>query len=74
MLILSKTPGVGMMVYEELTQKIIGCAFKVHKVLGSGYLEKVYENALCFELANKNRIFYQWFKGESRFRFLSYGQ
>ncbi|MEZ4512336.1 MAG: GxxExxY protein [Chloroflexota bacterium] len=41
------------MVYEELTQKIIGCAFKVHKVLGSGYLEKVYENALCFELAKQ---------------------
>ena len=41
------------MVYEELTQKIIGCAFKVHKVLGSGYLEKVYENALCLELAKQ---------------------
>ncbi|MCB9433310.1 MAG: GxxExxY protein [Ardenticatenaceae bacterium] len=41
------------MVYEELTQKIIGCAFKVHKVLGGGYLEKVYENALCLELAKQ---------------------
>lgn len=41
------------MVYEELTQKIIGCAFKVHKILGSGYLEKVYENALCLELAKQ---------------------
>ena len=41
------------MVYEELTQKIIGCAFEVHKVLGSGYLEKVYENALCLELAKQ---------------------
>lgn len=41
------------MVYEELTQKIIGCAFKVHKILGSGYLEKVYENALYLELTKQ---------------------
>ena len=34
----------------NLTHKVIGCAFKVHKVLGSGFLEKVYENALTFEL------------------------
>lgn len=33
-----------------LTEKIIGCAFKVHNVLGSGFLESVYENALLFEL------------------------
>jgi GxxExxY protein len=35
---------------DELTGKIIGCAFKVHKALGSGFLEKVYENALRIEL------------------------
>ena len=34
----------------DLTHKIIGCAFKVHNVLGSGFLEKVYENALKIEL------------------------
>ena len=34
----------------ELTEKIIGCAFKVSNVLGCGYLEKVYENALAHEL------------------------
>lgn len=33
-----------------LTHKVIGCAFKVHNVLGPGFLEKVYENALKFEL------------------------
>jgi len=36
---------------ETLTEKIIGCAFKVHNTLGPGYLEKVYENAMCIELA-----------------------
>lgn len=36
--------------YEEVTKKIIGCAYKVHNTLGSGFLEKVYENALKVEL------------------------
>lgn len=33
-----------------LTEKIIGCAFKVHNALGPGFLEKIYENALRIEL------------------------
>ena len=33
-----------------LTRTIIGCAFKVHNILGHGFLEKVYENALRIEL------------------------
>jgi GxxExxY protein len=36
----------------ELTEKIIGCAYKVHKELGAGFLEKVYENALRIELVD----------------------
>ena len=35
---------------DGLTEKIIGCAFTVHNKLGSGFLEKVYENALRIEL------------------------
>src|SRR5882724_2828689 len=35
---------------DELTEKIIGCAFTVHNKPGSGFLEKVYENALRIEL------------------------
>ena len=34
----------------DLTQKIIGCAYKVHNALGPGFLEKVYENALRIEV------------------------
>jgi GxxExxY protein len=37
---------------EILTHKVIGCAYKVHNTLGPGFLEKVYENALKFELQN----------------------
>jgi GxxExxY protein len=36
---------------DELTQKVIGCSYNVHNELGSGFLEKVYENALRIELA-----------------------
>lgn len=34
----------------ELTNKIICSSYNVHNILGAGFLEKVYENALCLEL------------------------
>jgi GxxExxY protein len=33
------------------TEAVIGCAFTVSNTLGSGFLEKVYENALAHEIA-----------------------
>ena len=39
-----------MIIEKELSDKIINCAFKVHKTLGYGFLEKVYENSLVLEL------------------------
>ena len=39
-----------MIIEKELSDKIIDCAFKVHKTLGYGFLEKVYENSLVLEL------------------------
>ena len=35
-----------------LSERIIGCAFRVLNTLGAGFLEKVYENALAHELRN----------------------
>jgi len=39
-----------VMTNDDLTGRIIGCAYKVHNTLGTGFLEKVYENALKIEL------------------------
>jgi len=39
------------MTIDTLTEKVIGCAYRVHNELGAGFLEKVYENALRIELA-----------------------
>lgn len=40
------------MVNDEITEKIISCAFTVMNTLGTGFLEKVYENSLVIELEN----------------------
>ena len=38
------------LIHEDLTYKIIGAAKEVYRELGPGYLESVYEDALCYEL------------------------
>jgi GxxExxY protein len=37
---------------DKLTERIIGCAIEVHKVLGPGLLESAYEEAICIELSD----------------------
>ena len=36
--------------YSEITGKIIGCAMEVHKILGNGFQEVIYQRALAMEL------------------------
>ena len=43
--------------FEELSNKVIGAAIKVHKELGPGFLENIYEEALKIELS-ANAIHY----------------
>jgi GxxExxY protein len=40
----------GIMLHEELSEKIIGAFFNVYNALGYGFLEKIYENVMLIEL------------------------
>jgi len=40
------------MKYEDITKKIIGCAYKVYNTMGFGFLESVYEKCMVIELQN----------------------
>lgn len=44
-------------VFEKLSETIIGSAIKVHKELGPGFLESIYEQALKIELSETNLNF-----------------
>ena len=46
-----------IMKYEDLTYKIIGCAMEVHKHLGNGFQEVVYQRALAIEMGMQGMEF-----------------
>jgi len=60
--------------YEALTEKIIGCAIEVHKKLGPGFLESIYENALIIELQRKNLKFEQQREGLIKYDAMEVGR
>lgn len=43
--------------YSELTSKVIGCAMTVHKALGNGFQEVIYQRALEIEFVDNNISF-----------------
>jgi GxxExxY protein len=42
-----------MLEHQEITEKIIGAAIEIHKTLGPGFIESIYENALIIELRKR---------------------
>lgn len=44
-------------IQDDLTYKIIGCAMKVHSVLGNGFQEVIYQRALAIEMTKQGLMF-----------------
>jgi GxxExxY protein len=42
-----------MLIHRDLCYEIVGAAMEVHRALGPGFLERVYENALCIALRDR---------------------
>ena len=53
---------------DQITEKVIGCAHQVSNILGTGFLEKVYENALAVELRQNGLEAVQQQRIEVRYR------
>jgi GxxExxY protein len=41
------------LLHKEITEQIIGAAYEVHRILGYGFLEKVYQRAMVVELEKR---------------------
>lgn len=48
--------------FKELTHKIIGCAMEVHRVLGPGFMEYIYQRALAIEMKSAGIKFLEEFE------------
>jgi GxxExxY protein len=44
---------------DPLTGRIIGSAIEVHRIIGPGLIESIYENALCHELSLRGMTYQQ---------------
>jgi len=53
---------------EERTGRIIGAAIEIHRALGPGFLESVYESALAIELAHRSIPFVRQMTVPIRYR------
>ena len=45
--------------YKDITEKIIGASFEVHKFLGNGFQEVIYQRALAYEMTKVSLEFHR---------------
>lgn len=45
------------MKYEEITEKIIGCAMRIHSAMGNGFQEIIYQKCMAIEMRDAGLIF-----------------
>mgnify|MGYP006281126179 CR=1 FL=1 len=45
------------LLYKDITEKILGASFEVHKFLGNGFQEVIYQRALAYEMDQAGLIF-----------------
>jgi len=60
--------------HQDITKRTIRCFYNVYNKLGFGFLEKVYENALCYELKKANLKCFNQFPVEVYYDELKVGQ
>lgn len=60
--------------FEELAFKTIGAAIEVHRRLGPGFLEAIYENAMSVELAERGIPFQQQVPATVEYRDVDVGE
>jgi GxxExxY protein len=48
--------------YSEITSKIIGCTMEVHRILGNGFQEVIYQRALAIEMTLQGLSFHREFE------------
>ncbi len=48
---------IGELKYKDVTEKIIGASFEVHKFLGNGFQEIIYQRALAHEMHKAELVF-----------------
>jgi GxxExxY protein len=64
------TQAVPEMKYKDITEKIIGCAMQVHRTLGNGFQEVIYQRALALEMSyqglhfEREKEMYIFYRGE----------
>jgi len=52
--------------YKDTTEKIIGASFEVHKFLGNGFQEVIYQRALAYEIRKAGLGFAREIKQERK--------